>query len=73
VLFRSTTIIEKRGSGGTVVIAVLLLAIVAIAAYFLVTNDHRRTDAVTDAAQSVGRTADTAGDAIKDGVKTPAD
>jgi type II secretory pathway pseudopilin PulG len=64
-----TTVIEKRGSGGVALIAIAILAIIAVAAYFLVMNDTRETDAVTGAAQSVGQAADQAGEAATGAAK----
>lgn len=66
------TIVERPversgGSGGVVaVFALVLVAIIAVAAYFMLANDNRETNAVTDAAQSVGSAADSVGDAAKD-------
>ena len=64
-----TTIIERRGGGsGTgLIIGLILLVALAIGAVYLFQqgkNDAIRTDAVSDAAKSVEKTADKAGDAI---------
>ena len=61
-----TTVIEKRGSGAGVVLGILAIAVVVLLAWFLLAqnrNDAVRTDAVTGAAQSVGKAADKVGDA----------
>jgi hypothetical protein len=61
-----TTYVDRGGSGmGGVIIGIAVLALVAIVAFFLLTqsrNDAIRTDAVTSAASSV---ADSAGAAAK--------
>jgi hypothetical protein len=60
-----TTYVDRGGSGvGGVVIGIAVLALVAIVAFFLLTqsrNDNIRTSAVTDAASSVGHAADNVG------------
>ncbi|MBX9815705.1 MAG: hypothetical protein A4S12_02635 [Proteobacteria bacterium SG_bin5] len=60
-------VVERRGGAGMLIgLAVLLL--VAVVAYFLITqsrNDTRRTDAVTSAAEQVGDSAKKAGDAVE--------
>jgi hypothetical protein len=62
-----TTYVDRGGSGvGGVIIGIAVLALVAIVAFFLLTqsrNDNLRTRAVTDAASSVGQAADTVGSA----------
>lgn len=63
----NTTVIERRGSGGTLLIGLAVLIAVVIGAFYLYNrsqNDNMRTDAVTSAAQSVGDTAKKAGDTI---------
>ena len=61
-----TTYVDRGGSGmGGVIIGIAVLALVAIVAFFLMTqnrNDAIRTNAVTSAASSV---ADSAGQAAK--------
>src|SRR3954465_12321014 len=61
-----TTYVDRGGAGmGGVIIGIAVLALVAIVAFFLLTqsrNDALRTDAVTSAASSV---ADSAGSAAK--------
>jgi cytoskeletal protein RodZ len=62
-----TTIIEKRGSGGTVLIALVLLIAVAVGAWYLLTVAPAQTakdKAVTGAATSVSQTADKVGSAV---------
>ena len=62
-----TTIIERRGSGGTVLIAIVLLLALLVGGWFLMSqnaSESRRDAAVTDAAQSIGSAADKVGDAV---------
>jgi hypothetical protein len=60
-----TTYVDRGGSGvGGVIIGIAVLALVAIVAFFLLTqsrNDQVRTSAVSGAASSVGRAADNVG------------
>jgi predicted lipid-binding transport protein (Tim44 family) len=62
-----TTYVDGGGSGvGGVIIGIAVLALVAIVAFFLMTqnrNDSLRTSAVTGAASSVSRAADNVGSA----------
>src|SRR5438128_1934309 len=62
-----TTYVDRGGSGiGGVIIGIAVLALVAIVAFFLLTqsrNDSLRTSAVTGAASSVGQAADNVGSA----------
>jgi hypothetical protein len=62
-----TTYVDRGGSGvGGVIIGIAVLALVAIVAFFLLTqsrNDSLRTSAVTGAAASVGQAADNVGSA----------
>jgi hypothetical protein len=62
-----TTYVDRGGSGvGGVIIGIAVLALVAIVAFFLMTqsrNETLRTSAVTDAASSVGQAADNVGSA----------
>ena len=65
----TTTVIERSGGGGGMglMIGLILLVALAIGAVYLFQqnkNDAVRTDAVSDAAKSVEKTADKAGDAI---------
>jgi lipid-binding SYLF domain-containing protein len=60
-----TTYVDRGGSGvGGVIIGIAVLALVAIVAFFLLTqnrNDTLRTHAVTSAAHSVSHAADNVG------------
>ncbi|HEX3701350.1 MAG TPA: hypothetical protein VHV27_11840 [Phenylobacterium sp.] len=60
--------VDRGGSGvGGVIIGIAVLALVAIVAFFLLTqsrNDSLRTSAVTGAASSVSRAANNAAGAI---------
>ena len=62
-----TTYVDRGGSGmGGVIIGIAVLALVAIVAFFLMTqnrNDSLRTSAVTGAASSVSHAADSVGNA----------
>ena len=63
-----TTVIEKRGGGSGILIGIVLLIAVAIGAFYLMNranNDNAQTDAITQAAKSVGDGADKVGDAAK--------
>ena len=67
-----TTVIERRGSGGTVLIGLALLIAVVVGAFFLFNrsqNDNIRTDAIAGAAKDVGDSAKKAGDAVSDAAK----
>lgn len=61
------TYVDRGGAGvGGVIIGIAVLALVAIVAFFLLTqsrNDNLRTSAVTGAASSVSHAADNVGDA----------
>jgi hypothetical protein len=62
-----TTIIERRGSGGTILLAIVLLFAVAVGAFYLFTmapQQSAKDKAVAGAADSVSRTADKVGDAV---------
>jgi lipid-binding SYLF domain-containing protein len=63
------TYVERGGSGvGGVIIGVAVLALVAIIAFFLLSqnrNDTLRTSAVTGAAHSVSNAAGSVGDAAQ--------
>lgn len=62
-----TTYVDRGGSGvGGVIIGIAVLALIAIVAFFLMTqsrNDNLRTSAVTGAASSVSHAADNVGSA----------
>ena len=63
----TTTIIEKRGSGGTVLLAIVLLAAVIVGAWYLFTvapAQSAKDKAITGAATSVSHAADKVGDAV---------
>lgn len=71
-----TTVAERRGGGMGVIFAILMVALIAVVAFFLVTQNRRedvKAQAVTDAAQSVGSAADSIGDAAKDAAKKVGD
>lgn len=62
-----TTIIERRGGGGTMLIGLALLVAVLVLGFFVYSmtrNDNLQTKAITGAADSVGAAADKAGDAV---------
>jgi hypothetical protein len=63
-----TTYVDRGGSGvGGVIIGIAVLALVAIVAFFLLTqnrNDAIRTDAVTSAASSVADSANSAAQSV---------
>ncbi|MDB5476171.1 MAG: hypothetical protein JWP49_1682 [Phenylobacterium sp.] len=63
-----TTYVDRGGSGmGGVIIGIAVLALVAIVAFFLMTqnrNDALRTSAVTGAASSVANSASRAADNV---------
>lgn len=69
---RETVVVERGGSGTTgLLLGLVLLVIVAVGAYFVIERNNSATvrdAAITDAAKSVGDTAERAGDAI-DGEK----
>ncbi|HEY8617005.1 hypothetical protein [Phenylobacterium sp.] len=69
-----TTYVERRGSGmGGVLIGLAVLALVAIVAFFLLSqsrNDAIRTDAVTSAASSVADSASNAAGAVGDAAQS---
>jgi hypothetical protein len=68
------TYVERRGSGmGGVIIGIAVLALVAIVAFFLLSqsrNDAIRTDAVSSAASSVADSASGAADAVGDAARS---
>ncbi|WP_374472757.1 hypothetical protein [Phenylobacterium sp.] len=69
-----TTFVERRGSGaGGVIIGIAVLALVAIVAFFLLSqsrNDAIRTDAVSSAASSVADSASNAAGAVSDAAES---
>ena len=72
-----TTYVDRGGSGvGGVIIGIAVLALVAIVAFFLLTqsrNDNLRTSAVTGAASSVAGSASRAADSVGDAAGKAAD
>ena len=58
-----TTVVESRGSGVAIIFGLVVVIVLAVLAYMFLINDNRETNAVTDAAQSVGQAADKVGDA----------
>lgn len=64
-----TTVVERRGGGaGIWAIVILLVVAVAIGAYFLSQGSAREaveTEAITEAAESVGGAAEQVGDAAQ--------
>jgi hypothetical protein len=67
-----TTIIERRGSGGTVLIAVVLLIAVIIGGIYLFNMQQAQSSkdhAIAGAATSVSHAADKVGDAASGGSK----
>lgn len=66
-----TTVVERRGGGGGMLIGLALLIAVLVGAWFLFAqneNEATETKAITEAAQSVGDSAEKAGDAVVDAV-----
>ena len=72
-----TTYVDRGGSGmGGVIIGIAVLALVAIVAFFLMTqsrNDTVRTSAVTGAASSVANSASRAADSVGNAAGNAAD
>ena len=67
-----TTVIERRGSGAGLLIGLAVLILVVVGALYLINQNSReniKTDAVTDAAKSVGDAAKDVGGAAKDATK----
>lgn len=67
----TTTVVERRGGGGGMLIGLAVLIAVLVGAWFLFAqgqNDAAETKAITEAAQSVGDSAEKAGDAVVDAV-----
>jgi uncharacterized protein HemX len=69
----STVVVERSGgSGAGLLIGLAVLVLVVIGALFLINQNNRenvKTDAVTDAAKSVGDAAKDVGGAAKDAAK----
>ena len=62
-----TTVIERRGGGGSLVLGIILVALVAVLAWFLFLRgdqEARETSAIEGAATEVGETADQIGDTV---------
>lgn len=72
-----TTYVDRGGSGmGGVIIGIAVLALVAVVAFFLMTqnrNDAIRTNAVTSAASSVADSAGQAAKSVGDAASNAAD
>lgn len=67
----TTTIVERRSGGGGMLIGLAVLIAVLVGAWFIFAqgqNDAAETKAVTEAAKSVGDSAEKAGDAVVDAV-----
>ena len=70
------TFVERGSGAGGVIVGIALLALVAIVAFFLLTqsrNDTARTDAVTGAATSVAHSADNAANRVGDAAQSAGD
>jgi uncharacterized protein HemX len=69
----STVVVERRGgSGAGLLIGLAVLILVVVGALYLINQNSRenvKTDAVTDAAKSVGDAAKDVGGAAKDAAK----
>lgn len=69
---RETVVVERGGSGAGLILGIALLIVVAVGAYFIITQNNSevaRDAAITEAAQSVGDAADKAGDAVDKNTK----
>jgi uncharacterized protein HemX len=67
----TTTVVERRGGGGGMLVGLAVLIAVLVGAWFLFAegqNDAAETKAITEAAQTVGDSAEKAGDAVVDAV-----
>lgn len=67
-----TVVVERRGSGAGLLIGLVLLVLAVIGGIYLYnqnTRENIKTDAVTDAAKSVGDAAEDVGGAAKDAAK----
>jgi len=61
-----TIIVERSGgSGMTAIVALLVVALIAVGAYFLISKEGAKDDAISTAAQQVGDAAQDVGDAAK--------
>jgi hypothetical protein len=68
----TTTVIERRSSGGTVLIGIALLIAVIVGAFYLMNqsrNETAETSAITGAAESVSEGAQKVGDAAQKAVE----
>ncbi|MDP5277989.1 hypothetical protein Q9Q95_03560 [Sphingomonas sp. DG1-23] len=69
----NTVVVERRGGGGAgLLIGLAVLILVVVGALYLINQNSReniKTDAVTDAAKSVGDAAKDVGGAAKDAAK----
>lgn len=65
-----TVIVERSGGNGmTAIIALLVIALIAVGAYFLISRENNKDNAVSSAAQQVGDAAQDVGDAAQDAAK----
>jgi hypothetical protein len=63
----TTTIVERRGSGGSFLIGLAVLIAVLVGAWYFVSASQSRSardGAIEEAASSVGRAAEKVGDAV---------
>jgi len=58
--------VERRSGGGVAVLVAIAVVIIAIAAYFMLRNDTRETNAVAGAAKDVSQAAERVVDAPKE-------
>ena len=68
----TTTVVERRGSGAGLLIGLAVLILVVVGAIYFINQNNRenvKTDAITEAAGSVGDAAKDVGDAAKDAAK----
>ncbi|MBT2187060.1 hypothetical protein [Sphingobium nicotianae] len=65
-----TVIVERSGGNGlTAVLVILIVALIAVGAYFLISKETNKNDAISHAAQQVGDAAQQAGDAAQEAAK----
>jgi uncharacterized protein (UPF0333 family) len=65
-----TVIVERSGGNGlTAVLVILVVALIAVGAYFFISNESGKNDAISTAAQQVGDAAEQAGDAAQEAAK----